>query len=318
MLISIAVMESMEARKSEGISFNHTAGVVFKTETPVIIVSSVEITWILIPFPILPAIKKAHLDTAFQELQFKFAERWNGYYKQRICGNKEQTQNKINVSYKALKGIEFEVDDIARVLAEMKVRAENFNNCSLHTHSRERRWVKPLLIRVAAAIVLAPILKLEFWHYFSFFRFCGGRQAIGELGREAEFPDKTVRSITLETRERIHLLGNSYNKTQDQLKIVSHDANFQMIRDAMNRLLEETDGALDGQRLFVSSKHLNLYQEASRFLTAMLKYSQAFKSLRVKLIAFKVWLHNFGYILDEALSSLTKALIPAALIPQKC
>ena len=209
------------------------------------------------------------------------------------------------------------MDDIARVLADMKIRAETFINGSLHTHSRERRWVKPLLIGAAAAIVLAPVLKQGFCHYFSFFGFCGGRQAIDELGREAEFLDKAARTITLETGERIHLLGHSLNKTQNQLKIVSHDANanFQMIRDAMNQLLEETDGALDGQRLCVSSKHHDVYQEASQFSTTTLNYSQALNALREELIAFKIGLHNFGYILDDALSSLTRGLIPAALIP---
>ena len=307
----------MEAMKLDGISFNHTAGAAFTTETPVIIASAMESTWVFIPFPILPAINKTHLDVAFQEFQFKFAKRWNGYYKQRICGNKELTQSYINVTYIALKGIEYEVDDIARVLAEMKIRAETFINGSLHIHSRERRWVKPLLIGAAAAIVLAPVLKQGFCHYFSFFGFCGGRQAIDELGLEAEFLDKAVRTITLETGEWIHLLGHSLNKTQNQLKMVSHDANanFQMIRDAMNRLLEETDGALDGQRLCVSSKHHDVYQEASRFSTAMLNYSQALNALREELIAFKIGLHNFGYILDDALSSLTRGLIPASLIP---
>ena len=165
-LISIAVMGPIEARKLDGISFNHTAGAAFTTETPVIIASAMESTWVSIPFPILPAINKTHLDFAFQEFQFKFAKRWNGYYKQRICGNKELTKSYINVTYIALKGIEYEVDDIARVLAEMKIRAETFINGSLHTHSRERRWVKPLLIGAAAAIVLAPVLKQGFCHYF--------------------------------------------------------------------------------------------------------------------------------------------------------
>ena len=167
------------------------------------------------------------------------------------------------------------MEDIARVLAEMKIRAETFINGPLHTHSRKPRWVKPLLVGAAAAIVLAPVLKQIFCHFFSFFGFCGGRQAIDEYGREAEFLDKAVRTIILETGERIHLLGHSLNRTQNQLKMVSHYANpnFQMIRDAMNCLLEETDEALDGQRLCVSSKHHDVYKEASRFSTKMLNYS---------------------------------------------
>ena len=134
--------------------------------------------------------------------------------------------------------------------------------------------MKPLLIGAAATIVLARVLKQGLYHHFSFFGFSGGRQAIDDLGREAEFLGKAVRTITLETWERNHLLGHSLNKNQNQnqLKMVCHDtnANFQMIRDAMNWLFEETDGALDGQRLCVSLKHHDVYQEASRFSPAML------------------------------------------------
>ena len=49
----------------------------------------------------------------------------------------------------------------------------------------------------------------------------------------------------------------------------------------------------------------------------MLNYSQALNALREELIAFKIGLHNFGYILDDALSSLTRWLILAALILPK-
>ena len=83
----------------------------------------------------------------------------------------------------------------------------------------------------------------------------------------------------------------------------------------MNRLLEETDGALDGQRLCVNSIPHDVYQEASRFSMAMLNYSQALNTLRGELIAFQIGLNNIGYILDHALSSLTRGLIPATLIP---
>ena len=72
---------------------------------------------------------------------------------------------------------------------------------------------------------------------------------------------------------------------------------------------------MNGQQLCVSSKHYDVYQKASRFSTAMLNYSQALNALREELIAFKIGLHNFGYILDEAFSSLTRGLFPATLIP---
>ena len=95
--------------------------------------------------------------------------------------------------------------------------------------------MKPLMIGAAAAIVLAPVLKQGFCHSFLFIGFCGGRQAIDELGWK-----QAVRTINLETGEAIQLLVHSLNMTQNRLEMVSHDAkaNFQMIRGAMNQLSE--------------------------------------------------------------------------------
>ena len=54
-----------------------------------------------------------------------------------ICGYKELTESYINVGYIVLKRIECEVDDIARLLTEIKIRAETFISGSLHTLRRE-------------------------------------------------------------------------------------------------------------------------------------------------------------------------------------
>ena len=99
--------------------------------------------------------------------------------------------------------------------------------------------------------------------------------------------------------------------------MVSRDAttNSQMIRDALNWLFEETDGTFDGQRLCVSSKDHDVHQKSSRFSTATLNYSQALNALREAVNAFKIWLHNFEYILDDALPSLTSGIFPATQIP---
>ena len=44
------------------------------------------------------------------------------------------------------------------------------------------------------------------------------------LGNEASFLDRAVRMVVLETAEKLHLLGHSLNKTQTQLKTISHDS----------------------------------------------------------------------------------------------
>ena len=124
----------------------------------------------------------------------------------------------------------------------MRERAGTFINGSEGTHARERRWVKVALAGATAAIALTPLLKEGFCHYFSFFSFCGQSSALQQLGNKAEFLDEAVRTITLESGERIHLLGHSLNKTQHQLRLISRDANqnFRMIRDVLEHLVNET------------------------------------------------------------------------------
>ena len=45
----------------------NTAGAVFIPETPVIISSGLEATWVTVPIPGLPAINLTHLDLVYQE-----------------------------------------------------------------------------------------------------------------------------------------------------------------------------------------------------------------------------------------------------------
>ena len=49
----------------------------------------------------------------------------------------------------------------------------------------------------------------------------------------------------------------------------------------------------------------------------MTNFTQTMLALRAELAAFKVGLHNFGYILDDALSRLARGYIPATLVPPK-
>ena len=125
----------------------------------------------------------------------------------------------------------------------MKNRATTFVDKHKRSSTRAKRWIKPALGGVAAAIVLAPILKEGFCHYFSFFGLCDGDSNLDELGNKASFLDGAVRTIVLETGERLHLLGHSLNKTQTQLKMISHDsnANFELFRGLLRHVLGGTD-----------------------------------------------------------------------------
>ena len=119
----------------------------------------------------------------------------------------------MNTTYLALKGLDYEMLEIDIVLTEIRERAATYLNGTEADLSRSKRFVKPLLGGIAAAIVLAPIPKAGFCHYFSFFGFCGSED-LDRLGEETEFLDRAVQTITLESGERINLLDNSLNKRQ--------------------------------------------------------------------------------------------------------
>ena len=315
-LVGLAILLLLGVWPSSAVTINHTAGAVFMAETPLIIASAMETSWVSVPFPVVPAINRTLLDIAFQEHQYMLAHRWKEW-DGKICGDNITTEAFGNLTYLAFKGIEYEISEIDAVLYEMKNRATTFVDKHEKSSTRAKRWIKPALGGVAAAIVLAPKLKEGFCHYFSFFGLCDGDSNLDVLGNEASFLDGAVRTIVLDTGERLHLLGHSLNKTQTQLKMISHDsnANFELFRGLLRHVLGGTD---DQQKEKSACKMYNwnsLYGQTLKYSTVIANHSATFDTIRAELIAFKMAVHNYEYILDDALSSLTRGYIPATLVP---
>ena len=86
--------------------------------------STRESTWSN-PFRNSSSYQQDSLEIAFKEFQCKFAEQRDGCYNKRTCGNKELAKSSINIIYIAFKGIEYEVDDIARVFIKNEVTGRN-------------------------------------------------------------------------------------------------------------------------------------------------------------------------------------------------
>ena len=61
----------------------------------------------------------------------------------------------------------------------------------------------------------------------------------------------------------------------------------------------------------------SLYSQAVKYSTVIANHSQTLDTIRAELIAFKMAVHNYGYIMDDALSSLTRGYIPATLVPSE-
>ena len=234
----------------------NTAEVVFIPETPVIISNGLEATWLTVPIPGLPAKNLTHSDLGYQEFQLNLAIKWRGY-DGTICGDQETHERLLNSTYVTIKGVEYEVQEIEKAWRDNNHRIGTFVNGTINPHhGRERRGAGAIFAGIAAvllvsSIVLAPVLKEGFCHYMSSFGFCGSSKDIDRLGKEFEFSDEAIRTVTLESGEKIHLLGNSLNKTQGQLRLISKDANenFQSIRVAVSQLAKAVSyGAYGDQK----------------------------------------------------------------------
>ena len=123
----------------------------------------------------------------------------------------------------------------------------------------------------------------------------------------------------LDSGERIHLLGHSLNKIQHQLRLILREANqnFCMIRDILEHLVNETE-----RQSKIWSRHCKTYKamaetyrEVLLFTSHLVNHTEAMTALHSELIAYEVGLHIYGYVLDNALSSLAIGYIPATLIP---
>ena len=171
-LVVLAFLLLFGVGSSSALTSNHTAGAAFVQETPLINANAMETTWVSVPFPVVPAISKTLLDLAFQEHQYilaKTREEHDG----KIYRDLQTAEASINITYLAFKGIQYERDEIESMLAEMRNRATTFVDKHEKGASRDKTWIKSALGGVAAAIILALILKDGFCHYFSFFGLCG-------------------------------------------------------------------------------------------------------------------------------------------------
>ena len=140
-LVGLVILLLLGVWPSSAVTINHTAGAVFMAETPLIIASAMETSWVSVPFPAVPAINRTLLDIAFQEHQYMLADRWKEW-DGKICGDNITTEAFVNLTYLAFKGIEYEINEIEAVLYEMKNRATTFVDKHKRSSTRVKRWIK--------------------------------------------------------------------------------------------------------------------------------------------------------------------------------
>ena len=134
------------------------------------------------------AIKLTSLDFAFQEFLNKIAMRWKKYHG-RLCKSTLLNEVVKNRTYLALTGLEYQMLATDTVLTEMRYGAATDLSGTKAGLSMMKRFVKPLLGEISAAIVFAPNFKARFCHYFAFPGLCG-RGDLDKNGKETVFLDE--------------------------------------------------------------------------------------------------------------------------------
>ena len=121
-----------------------------------------------------------------------------------------------------------------------------------------------------------------------------------------------MRTITLESGERIQLLGHSLNKPQGQFNMIRHKSNdnFHKIRNVLGELINNTDVGVTHWGACYNNRQSSAVV-AAQFNVGLTNFTQTMLALRAELTAFKVGLHDFRqqfYILDDALSFFSSRL----------
>ena len=130
------------------------------------------------------------------------AIKWRGY-DGTICGDQETNERLLNSTYVTIKRVEYEVQEIEKVWRDIKHRIGTFVNGTTNPqHGRERRGAGAIFAGIAAVSVIsviAPVPKEGFCHYMSFFGFCESSKDNDYLGKEFEFLDRAIRTVTLQS-----------------------------------------------------------------------------------------------------------------------
>ena len=99
--------------------------------------------------------------------------------------------------------------------------------------------------------------------------------------------------------------------------MISHDsnANFELFRELLRHVLGGTDDQRKEKRACKMYNWNSLYGQTLKYSTVIANHSATFDTIRAELIAFKMPVQNYGYILDDALKLCPQEVILLPEIP---
>ena len=293
---------------------NHTAGVVFIAEDLTILPEAYESIWLTLPYPEALPFNESLLRSAHDDFRTGLAEQWKDYGGN-ICADGQLTERVLNLTQHYVEDVAEVARQINSMLKHLKeTTASTVNHDQAH-QSRSKRWVLPLLAGIGTALVLAPVLKDEFCHLTTSLGFCGETKHMRQLQKENRQLNEQLKSVTLATGERLHLIASSLNRTQHQLQRTTQGSNenFRRIQAALNQLLDHTH-TKTGNDYCVSVKPHTLYTDLWALSLSASNFSSELYDIREELITYRASLTEVVHQWHRAINELTEGNLASDLV----
>ena len=181
-------------------------------------------TWLMISYPEALTFNGSFLQSTHNDFRAGLTKQWESYGGH-ICADEQLTARVLNL-------IQHYVEDVASVAKQINLMIEGLKKTTITTvnqdqayQSRAKRWVLLLLAGIGTALVLVPALKDKFCHLTTSLGFGKETQHLERLLKENHLLNEKLRSLSLATWKELHLIADSLNSTQQQLRQTSLSSN---------------------------------------------------------------------------------------------
>ena len=267
------------------------------------------------PFPELPHIDVTQLQFARHKLVQDVTQQWDGNYKGRICSSTVVTESYGNLTASAVIELENEYQRLQQDYQLFKDRMSLFSNHSnvVHEETRQKRQVN-VLLAAGAALILGPKLEAAGCKLFSIFGFCKSKEArhIEKLHEENQRNKWNVDWLNTQTGGAVKILSAEELATRTRVETIRNntDRNLDLLVTQNNEMGKEW-GRMSGW----GCKITQAYRDGLKVTLQIENLLGIISELQGQVLFARAIVTNLGYVLSDALVSLTEGLIPASLLP---
>ena len=242
-------------------------------------------------------------------------QQWDGNYKGRICSSTVVTESYGNLTASAVFELENEYQRIQQDYQLFKDRMAFFSNHSnvVHEETRQKRQVN-LQLAAGVALILGSKLEAVGCKLFSTFGLCISKEArhIEKLHEENQRNKWNVNWLNTQTGGAVKILSAEELATRTRVETIGNntDRNLDLLVTQINEMGKEWE-RMSGW----GCKITQAYRDGLKVNLHFKNLLRIISELHGQVLFARAIVINLGYVLSDALVSLTKGLLPASLIP---